>query len=255
MNKNRLLNIFLLLSIININHCFKPKSDKFNHNRTLFPLTGIHKTVPCRECHKDGALNALPTSCDTCHPMSSMHTKGLGDCTLCHNTVTFSVAFFNHKRKGIPLGGAHLNLVAESCNRCHKASTYSTGNPGFTCAVSGCHDILSTPHTMDSLVHTSPTQECQQCHNQFAWSPAAYPPHNSYPTKLIGSHNGISCGSCHLQPFNNWFAINYRDGNGGIYQSCARCHTRDYAPGHEGHSTLANDANCGRCHGYSTFDD
>lgn len=242
--KRKLLWTFICVLTLFISFCEKPPSSSFNHNRTLFPLTGSHQAASCRECHKDGAITTLSTACSSCHPMSIAHTKNLGDCNLCHTTVTFSAAYFNHSRLGAIIGGVHKLLVADSCTNCHTPNTYSGVN--FTC--SNCH----APHIIDGTVHTSATVACDRCHNQVTFSPAAFTLHNSYATKLAGSHTTLSCSKCHNTPFGVWTNINYRDGlaNG----SCARCHTRDYDFGEDDHNGLPADANCGSCHGYGFFD-
>jgi hypothetical protein len=227
--------------------CKEPVAKQFNHSRTFFPLTGAHHGVSCRECHKDGTLTSLPSDCQSCHPMTPMHTQNLGDCNLCHTTATFAVAYFNHSRAGIAIRGAHISLVVEECLNCHTTGTYT--GISFTC--SNCH----SPPSIDGQVHTSATADCAQCHNQAFFSPAGFAAHSTYPTKLSGSHASLSCSNCHPSTFNNWANINFRDPAGIAYGSCARCHERDYDYGEEDHNGIAADANCGRCHGYSNFDD
>lgn len=236
--------VFLIvIPLLMATNCKGPDATKFNHSRTLFPLTGTHKGVLCRDCHRDGTLTSLPTQCDSCHPMSIVHTQGLGDCNLCHTTSTFSAAYFNHRKAGIPMKGKHLTLVGQNCFACHTKPVYS-GIP-FVC--SNCH----TYSIGDTWVHTSPVSNCDACHTQFSWTPADFAQHNSFPTKLLGKHGELSCSSCHNTPFTSWTNVNYRDGF--TYGSCARCHTRNYDWGEKHHNGLPADADCGRCHGYGRF--
>jgi len=223
--------------------CKEPSAKKFNHSTTFFPLTGSHVGVSGRECHKDSSLTSLPSDCQSCHPMGMQHTLHLGDCNLCHTTVTFSAPYFNHNKIGVSIQGLHIGLVISNCLNCHTPNAYSGAT--FTC--SKCHQ----PNIVDGRVHASKTVECQQCHSQMAWIPARFPEHNSYSTKLSGGHGNIRCASCHNTPFQGWTNINYRDGL--TYGSCARCHTRSYKSGEDGHSGIAADANCESCHGYSSF--
>ena len=233
--------LFLVLFYVS---CKQPVAKKFNHSTTFFPLTGSHIGVSCRECHKDASLTSLPTDCQSCHPMNIQHTSNLGDCTLCHTTVTFSAPYFNHNRIGISIQGVHIGLVVSSCLNCHVPNSYS--GISFTC--SNCHK----PNNVDGRVHRSLTDQCEQCHSQLAWIPARFPEHNTYATQLVGAHAPLRCSSCHSSAFTNWLNINYRD-NPDPTMSCARCHTRNYRAGKHGHSGIVADANCGRCHGYSSF--
>lgn len=235
----------ILLFILFFAGCKEPAARKFNHSATLFPLNGAHMGVSCRECHKDGSLTSLPSDCQSCHPMSMAHTLNLGDCNLCHSTVTFSAPFFNHSRFGLSIKGAHIAMIVENCQgQCHIPGTYSGIN--FNC--SRCH----TNQIIDGRVHLSPNDNCEQCHTQAAFSPAAFLEHKSYITPTTGAHAILACSECHNSRFSNWLDINYRDGQ--IYGSCANCHTRNYSTGEDGHRGLPADANCGACHSTSTFD-
>jgi len=244
LKKSLIYRIFLLLFFFVFIGCKEPVAKKFNHSATLFPLSGSHVGVNCRECHKDSSLTSLPTDCQSCHPMGMQHSQNLGDCNLCHTTVTFSAPYYNHNRIGISIQGLHISLVVSSCLNCHKPHSYS--GISFTC--SNCHK----PNFIDPIVHLSLTARCDQCHSQYSWVPGAFAQHNNYATKLTGGHGGLRCASCHSSPFTSWLNINYRDGT--AYGSCANCHTRNYRSKSE-HTSIAVDANCGRCHGYDRFDD
>lgn len=228
-----------------LSSCEKQTGSSFNHNQTLFPLTGSHVAAGCRECHKDGAITTLPTACFSCHPMSVAHTKNLGDCNLCHTTATFSAAYFNHHRVGAQIQGRHKLLIADNCNNCHTQQSYS--GVDFSCG--NCH----SPPSIDGTVHTSTKADCSQCHSQFSFTPASYPAHNSYAIQLKGAHSTLLCSDCHPQAPNTYKVIDYRDGQ--TYGSCANCHTRDYDFGESDHRGIAADANCLQCHSYSVFDD
>lgn len=234
---------YIILLLLFFAGCKEPVAKKFNHSATFFPLTGSHIGVNCRECHRDSSLTSLPTDCQSCHPMSMQHTSNLGDCNLCHTTVTFSAPYFNHNKIGVSIQGLHIGLVISSCLNCH--APYSYSGIRFTC--SKCHK----QNVVDGRVHVSPSDSCDQCHSQISWMPAGFAEHNSYATKLSGRHAKLRCSSCHNSPFNSWLNLNYRDGQ--TYGSCANCHTRNYRSGKHGHSGIAADANCGRCHGYSSF--
>ncbi len=236
------LNSILIFALQN---CSPPEVQTFNHSRTLFPLKAAHFGVDCRECHKDGSITSLPTACLSCHPMPFQHTKNLGDCDLCHTQATFSAAFYNHARSGLQITGAHKVLVADDCFYCHNRTTYR----GLSFICHECHQ----PPFLDTWVHTSSTANCQACHGQSSWFPAQFRKHNFFGLSLSGGHTGLRCNRCHTAPYSNWLSVNYKTltfGDG----SCADCHKTDYRSDKH-HTNLSVDRDCGRCHGYSGFDD
>jgi len=73
------------------------ESTKFKHARTLFPLRGSHRVVPCASCHLNGAYTGRPSECSSCHNSdraavtSPSHTSAAFDqCSDCHNEFSFS---------------------------------------------------------------------------------------------------------------------------------------------------------------------
>lgn len=244
----KLIQIFFLLPVILfLGNCKEPSVKKFNHAMTLFPLTGAHMGVNCRECHKDGSITSISSDCQSCHPMNFNHTANTGDCNLCHSTATFSAPFFNHTRAGFNVKGAHIKIVIGNCKSCHKANVYA----GVPWVCSNCHNPPSPDFcSADAPVHAG-ALDCESCHNQVTFQWGKYDRHNSFATKLYGGHSNIACSACHSSPRGNCLSsIIYRDGT--AYGSCANCHTRNYR-GNEHHSGLPTDANCGKCHGYSGF--
>jgi hypothetical protein len=86
----------------------------FDHNKTVFPLTGGHKTVACATCHVNNNYTTLPTDCYGCHKAEFTGTNKPNhvtsgfptSCALCHNTTTWNSSTFNHASV-FPLTGAH----------------------------------------------------------------------------------------------------------------------------------------------------
>lgn len=234
---------YLLTSLTLLVYCANPPKDKpFHHKDTFFPLTGAHVGVTCRDCHKEGMNRRIPNTCVSCHPMSLTHTQNQGDCDVCHRTATFSPAIFNHLRLGVKIAGAHYGL---DCAQCHKLPVYT----GIAWTCSNCHK----PPMLDSRVHITNKDQCENCHGQVSFNPSLFKEHNTFSTSLIGAHFDLTCSACHTQRFTNWLAINYRDGT--VNGFCSNCHTRNYRPGHEGHRTIQQDANCRQCHNFSSFGD
>jgi hypothetical protein len=113
----------------------------FNHNSTMFPLTGAHTTVDCQMCHANG-YEGTPTECVACHQQQfnqsvnpNHNSLGLSsDCVSCHTTEPgWSPAKFDIHNQYYPLNGAHAG-IASQCITCHNGDYNNTPN---TC--SGCH--------------------------------------------------------------------------------------------------------------------
>ena len=99
---------------------------KFDHTAsTKFPLTGAHATVPCAQCHVNAVFAGLTMQCVGCHMTDFNGAKSPNhvaagfsqDCQVCHSTVGWQPAQFDHSRTQFPLTGAH---VALACDQCHK---------------------------------------------------------------------------------------------------------------------------------------
>lgn len=96
------------------------------HERSLFPLEGAHRTVPCSDCHE--ALRRTPVRtdfrerfgrCIDCH--QTPHGRQFderGDCSTCHGLEAFTPAdrFDHETMAAFPLKGAH---AAVACSECH----------------------------------------------------------------------------------------------------------------------------------------
>jgi hypothetical protein len=77
----------------------------FNHERVGCELTGVHRMLPCVDCHKGGNFNALATQCIACHRGDALRAEkirmahpeitpfpahiGFSTCSDCHNTQFF----------------------------------------------------------------------------------------------------------------------------------------------------------------------
>ena len=61
------------------------KAERFDHNKTKFPLTGKHTKVACEDCHKK-SLENTPKDCIACHKKDDVHRGRRPDCARCHTT-------------------------------------------------------------------------------------------------------------------------------------------------------------------------
>ena len=111
----------------------------FNHTTTGFALTGTHATTQCAQCHVNNNYSLTSAACINCHQTDYNSTtnpphKAAGfpqDCSVCHTTINWSGATFNHTTTGFALTGAHTSL---QCAQCHVNNNFSlTSTACVTC--------------------------------------------------------------------------------------------------------------------------
>jgi hypothetical protein len=141
------------------------------HAEYGYALDGAHRSVPCRECHKElgvasksslkasGAAAAarLPfngarrSACTACHtdPHGGQFNarKGGGTCENCHDSAqwTGAVRFVHDRDSSFPLAGAHSRVP---CVACHVHTPQSGGGTRvqyrpLPTACEGCHTDAS----------------------------------------------------------------------------------------------------------------
>jgi hypothetical protein len=65
---------------------------QFDHMRVGCALTGLHRTLPCFDCHKNGQFGALSAACASCHRQDALRVRvdalhaGYTSCSNCHNS-------------------------------------------------------------------------------------------------------------------------------------------------------------------------
>ena len=147
----------------------------FLHERTRFPLTGVHAALACESCHRPARLEPAaftPTECAVCHARDlraatpNHVVAGFTDCAECHTTTSFSGATYTHRF--YRLEGAH---ALADCADCH-------GGRG--------------PLVFQGLA--SGGQDCLVCHQADFDSTASRP---GIPNHTIGAPFGSDCGRCH----------------------------------------------------------
>ena len=103
----------------------------FNHNKTTFPLTGAHATVPCAQCHvnnnyTDAADRLLRLPPDGLYRHHQSESRGQ---PASRPTARFAIrtSAGPHRRSitadGFPLTGAHATT---GCAQCHTNNNYTT---------------------------------------------------------------------------------------------------------------------------------
>jgi hypothetical protein len=210
------------------------KGNAFNHNNSIFPLTGAHLTTDCQQCHQTG-YQGTPTQCLECHQANYNNSTNPNhqtlmlstDCEQCHTTNPgWEPATFPIHNQFFELLGAHINI--SNCNDCHNEDFNNTPN---TCI--GCHqnDFNTTTDPPHQTLNFS--NDCLQCHNMSGWIPANFD-HQFYP--ISNKHNDVTCGECHSQ-------TNYQP-------QCLSCHLDDFNDGHD----PGDPTDCWGCHSTYNWD-
>jgi hypothetical protein len=188
---------------------------KFDHNATGFPLTNAHATVPCLSCHVNNnyhlqiALNDcgnvgchLTTWQKTNNPVHSAAGSAFAaaNCAVCHTTVGWDTASFNHSVTGFLLTNGHANVP---CASCHINNNYNLQITANDCGNAGCH--LTTWQKTNNPVHSAAgsafaAANCAVCHTTVGWDTASFN-HSITGFALTGAHSSPSptpCSACHV---------------------------------------------------------
>jgi len=129
------------------------------------------------------------------------------DCLLCHTTIAWEPATFDHNQTAFPLTGAHIPL---DCNECHE-----NGFVGTPTDCIACHqDDFNGADDPNHVALSFPT-DCLLCHTTIAWEPATFD-HNQTAFPLTGAHLPLDCNECH------------ENGFVGTPTDCIACHRDDF---------------------------
>ncbi|HSB89808.1 MAG TPA: cytochrome c3 family protein [Anaerolineales bacterium] len=198
------------------------KNAAVDHNKTRFPLTGLHQGVACTQCHVGGEFRGTPMTCAACHASDDAHNGQFGtDCASCHTTAGWAKATFDHSKTAFPLTGAHASAT---CTQCHVNGVYK----GTTTSCGACH-------ASDDKHNGQFGTNCGACHATSSWTGATFD-HSKTSFPLTGVHTSTACTKCHV--------------NGkydGTPTNCGACHASDDK--HNGQFG----SNCGACHSTSTW--
>ncbi len=235
-----------------------PKKADF-HDRTAYPLRGMHVTVKCEQCHdprKPAAKRYRPVAHAKCLDCHKDPHNGEADkpCESCHDVEGWQPAHFeiaDHQKTKFQLEGAH---VAVSCAKCHPASPKP---PGFNRGNPACETCHADPHKGQFQ-----GQACATCHNVTAWSPSTFTKeaHAKAGLALVGKHD-VACGRCHAGTFkglSNECSTCHDDRHAGQFapKKCTECHAGAVwkpAPGFDHSKSFAlkgrhATAQCSACH-------
>ena len=176
----------------------------FDHNLSVFKLTGAHVSVTCTSCHQNGLYKGTPQDCYSCHRSKDKHNGQFGtNCASCHSTSTWRGATFNHNLSNFPLTGDHASLA---CTRCHSNGQYS----GISSACVSCH---AEPAYHAGSFGTN----CASCHNTSNWAATYNGPHPGIADEggYGVNHGHTSCRTCHTSSFSSATCTACHDGNEG----------------------------------------
>jgi hypothetical protein len=126
----------------------------FDHELTRFPLSGLHASLACGDCHLSTQYSDIESDCQGCHE-DDEHEGRLGnDCKTCHSPAGWEFWLFDHdKQTDYPLTGEHQGL---QCQACHTRPV--DGDVTLSSACNDCH--------ADEDVHNgSYGRSCESCHN------------------------------------------------------------------------------------------
>lgn len=212
------------------------------HQRTNFPLIGVHAIVDCEACHfspEKNAIARLPVACDGCHLENYLVTDNPNhqaavfttQCEECHlvQASSWQKTRYLHTTS-FKLDGTHK--ITE-CNECHAKIYAGTPTDCYACH-SGDYQMTSNPdHAIFGFL-----TECQLCHNTSRWDEAKFDHITASDFQLTGAHLTITCIDCHI---NNQVT--------GLPRDCYGCHEDDYQAALEPNHVINNfDQDCLVCH-------
>ena len=178
----------------------------FDHDRTRFPLRGLHATVRCEQCHdfSAGQVARSPgfATCNACHtPDPHAGTATLAgravDCASCHSVDGWRPSLFTlaqHRQTRYPLEGRHAQA---RCANCHVKPQGAGGGGGGGV-------VMMRPPTTDCVSchvdpHANRLVRCTDCHDLEGFRPAhvALAEHQRFRFPLEGAHRAVPCVDCH----------------------------------------------------------
>src|SRR6266566_4292274 len=215
---------------------------EFDHNKTNYPLRGMHEKVQCTQCHVKPIFTDVGKNCQDCH--ADIHQRKMGtDCAQCHSVLGWNNAVQQVKdhQNRFPLFGAH---AAVQCEDCHKGAAVGQFQ-GLSTACGSCHlrDFQKT--TNPNHVSAKFATTCESCHVSFDnWLGAKFD-HSTTGFLLTNGHANVPCAACHLNNNYNLTTTATDCGNSG-------CHLTTWQqtnnPVHSSAGAAFAPTNCATCH-------
>ncbi len=234
----------------------------FDHQASLYPLTGKHREVACEKCHatETGAkfpkgiatavrYRPLQTRCGGCHvdPHFGQFQKEK-DCESCHPTEGFTKDHlrFEHDRDSrFPLEGRHRQSLCQDCHPTERGPfpdgsgmvvRYKPLSPLCIACHDNVHDELWWKSSNKSM-----TVRCESCHSSETFELHDFD-HNRASLRLTGAHAGLACERCHdFAKVRDRSFVLFRTEND---RGCGDCHRSPHMRGME---------RCLDCHNLSNW--
>jgi len=204
--------------------------DAFDHRLTGETLTGAHKDLACRDCHKADFIEAqdrfrqadkdfsrtllgLSPDCASCHHDQHRGQFEASTCTECHTTEAWKPATgFDHSQTSFALTGAHERT---SCTECHQEETDDRG---------AFERFTPVPHQQCGACHRDPHEgalgaDCQSCHATESWFATPGFDHAKTRYPLTGRHRRVACRDCHRPDAGD---LQFQD---LAFAECSDCHS------------------------------
>jgi len=222
-------------------------ASKIDHDKTRFPLTGLHAKVECAKCHTPATPKGPPrftgipfAKCSDCH--TDPHRGAFAQsCESCHTTESWkkisSGRQFDHSKTKYPLEGKHAQV---DCIKCHASANFK--KPVAFAKCSDCHQ--PDPHG-GQFAARKDRGECSACHTVAGWKPSSFgvKEHASSAYPLEGKHAGVSCDKCHLPAGT---ATRYKV----AFANCKDCHKDVHA---DQFAQAPYNNRCEQCHSVKGF--
>lgn len=189
---------------------------KFDHEKTKYPLVGLHRNVECVKCHvmtsdpqkqPDGSIDKdfanykkLDFSnCTPCH--KDPHQNKFGpNCVKCHDPLGWThvvMVGFDHSKTKYPLIGKHRIVDCEKCHQPDLKKPALYKNMKFT----NCTDCHADTHA-GQFAQRADNGRCEACHNESGFVPSLFTvERHNLETKYIltASHIKPACDKCHVK--------------------------------------------------------
>ena len=167
---------------------------EFDHNKTSYPLRGMHEKVACTQCHLKGVFTDVGKNCADCH--ADIHRRKFGsDCAQCHTVKGWQVnlASIKEHQNRFPLVGAH---AAVECEFCHKGAAVGQYQ-GLSTECSSCHLTDYQKARNPSHIALNFPTAWQTCHSVNSWLGAKFDHLKFTGYALTGAHALTACDRCH----------------------------------------------------------
>jgi len=214
---------------------------EFDHNKTKYPLRGLHEKVPCSRCHSKPVFTDVGKNCQDCH--ADIHQRKMGtNCAQCHTVQGWQVSVkqINDHQNRFPLFGAH---AAVQCEDCHKSAAVGQFQ-GLSTACASCHLTDFQKTTNPNHVSAQFATTCESCHSFDSWLGAKFD-HNATGFPLTNGHANVACASCHI---NNNYNLQIAPTDCGNSQCHLTTWQKTNNPVHSSAGPVFAVANCANCH-------